>query len=237
MEKILVGLLVTTMVYSGCSDLQLVRKTNVQDKKYKDELIEVAKRVYARELVSGTGGDISVRIPGKGRFIIKATGVCLGDLDYDKIATVGLNGKIFEDSPQPSHETNIHCYLYNHYDNLGAIMHMHSHYATTWASCGKTIPPITQQSVKPLKSVGIVPYYAPGTKELFEAVVKCYENPETQVVMMENHGTFIVGTDLYDVLYKAEVVENTAGIAYLCRDIGTPKKFRVKKKVIYKSPQ
>ena len=42
---------------------------------------------------------------------------------------------------------------------------------------------------------------------------------------MENHGTFIVGKDLYDMLYKAEVVENTARIAYFCNNLGTPRSF------------
>ncbi len=162
--------------------------------------------------------------------------MCFGDLDYDKLSKVGLDGKVFEGSPQPSHETNIHCALYNHDENIGAIMHIHSPYATAWATTGKKIPPVTQQSVNLLKSTGIISYSPPGSNEMLDAVMKSYENPETQVVLMENHGTFIKGTDLYDILYKAEVVENTARIAYICREIGTPKEFEIKNSVYYKSP-
>ena len=42
-------------------------------------------------------------------------------------------------------------------------------------------------------------------KELLNAVLNCYRNPETHVVMMENHGVFVIGKNLHDLLYKAEV--------------------------------
>lgn len=223
--KLSISAFIAIIICLGCSNPQISKLVDVQDKEYKDQLINVAKRIYARELTSGTGGDISVRVPGTDRFIIKATGNCLGDLNYDRLCTVKLNGEVREGDPQPSHETEIHLAIYKLRDNVGAIMHMHSPYATSWATVGKTIPPVTQQSVKILKGVSIVPYYPVGSKQLVEEVVKCYENPETQVVMMENHGTFLVGSDLYDLLYKAEVVENTARIAYMCEALGTPRSF------------
>jgi ribulose-5-phosphate 4-epimerase/fuculose-1-phosphate aldolase len=39
---------------------------------------------------------------------------------------------------------------------------------------------------------------------------------------MENHGTFLVGTDLEDLFYKADVIENTAKIAFISNSIGQP---------------
>lgn len=206
------------------------------DKQYKDDLIKIAKRVYQRGLIWGTGGDISVRIPHTDRFIIKATGQCFGDLDYDKIVTVGLDGRVFEGSARPSHEANIHCALYNLHDNLGAIMHIHSPYATAWATTGKKVPAVTQQSVTILKDAGLVPYYPPGSKELLDAVVNCYKNPETSIVLMENHGAFIVGADLYGILYKAEVLEETARVAYFCLTIGPAKEFSYQKPLEYTPP-
>ena len=104
-------------------------------------------------------------------------------------------------------------------------MHMHSPYATAWATVGRKIPALTQQSVSTLKELAIVQYNKVGSPELVKAVLDAYRNIQTQVVMMENHGIFIVGTDLYDLLYKAELVENTARIAYLCQALGTPVPF------------
>ena len=142
-----------------------------QDKAYKDLMIQISDRAYQRELTSGTGGDISVRIPEADYFIIKGTKNCLGDLNYEKLSAVGLDGHVFDDSPQPSHETNIHCALYKLRKEIGAIMHMHSPYATAWATAGKLIPPITQQSVNVLNGIKIIPYFTPGTEELLNAVL------------------------------------------------------------------
>jgi len=214
----------------ACSSTRIEIKTEgkekeVQDKIHKDQLIEVAERFYARELTSGTGGDISVRVPGTERIIVKATGTCLGDLDYGKLSTINLKGEVIEGNPAPSHEADIHAVIYSMRDTVGAVMHMHAPYSTAWAAVGELIPAVTQQSVNPLRGVAIVPYYRVGSPELIEAVVEAYRNPETSVVMMENHGAFVVGSDLYDLLYKAEVVENTARIAWLCKALGEPKQF------------
>jgi len=194
------------------------------DKEYKDRLIEVAKRCYERELTSGTGGDISVRIPGTDRFIIKATQNCFYDLDDNKLTIVNLEGKII-DGPEPSHETPIHADIYKMRPEVGAIMHMHSPYATAWGCIGKTIPPVTQQSVNLLKNTGIVSYAPVGSEKLLESIVSYYKNPEITVVMMENHGTFVVAPDLYELLYRGEVVENTARIAYFAKNMGEVKSF------------
>jgi len=196
-----------------------------KDRAYRDALIAIAKRAYDRDLTFGAGGDISVRVPGTNRVLIKATGTSFGDLDYSKISLVDIEGNILQDSPPPSHETEIHCEIYAMRPEVGAIMHMHSPYATAWATVGLKIPVVTQQSVSTLKEMAIVPYNKVGSPELVKAVLDAYRNIQTRVVMMENHGIFIVGTDLYDLLYKAELVENTARIAYLCQALGTPVPF------------
>ena len=211
----------------SCPQVETLKKgkKEILDQIYKDRLIEVAARVYARELTSGTGGDISVRVPGTERIIVKATGTCLGDLDYEKLSTINLKGEVIGGNPAPSHEADIHAAIYSMRDTVGAIMHMHAPYSTAWATAGKLIPAVTQQSVKPLETAGIVPYYRVGSPELIQAVVEAYRNPGTTVVMMENHGVFVVGRDLYELLYTAEVVENAARIAWLCKALGEPKRF------------
>ncbi len=211
-----------------CAGAAAVRAETVPaDRAQRDHLIAIARRVYDRGLIFGTGGDISVRVPGADYFYIKATGTCMGDMTYADQAKVYLDGHVPPDSPDPSHETNIHVALYNRYPDIGAIMHIHSPYAAAWASVGKLVPAVTQQSAPILKGMKIVHYGAPGSKKLLDDVVGAYE-PGTTVVLMENHGAFVVGTDLNDILYKGEVLENTARIAYLMRSLGDPVKFEVR---------
>ena len=225
MKMTVIGMMITLL--AGCS--QLWNPANTQESA-KKQLTVIGRRCYERGLFWGTGGDISVRLPGSSQFVIKASMTCLGDMDESKMTTVNLDGSALP-GPKPSHETLIHARLYGMRPEVGAILHMHSPYATAWASVGKKIPAITQQSVTLLKDMGIVPYHPVGSKELVEAVVACYKNPDTQVVLMENHGVFVLGKDLYSLLYSAEQVENTARIATLARDLGEAKKFDAK--VVY----
>ncbi|MBN2287899.1 MAG: class II aldolase/adducin family protein [Candidatus Glassbacteria bacterium] len=213
-------LLSLCIILLGCSAQPAGEQENIPDRAQKDLLIEIAGRVYARELTSGTGGDISVRVPGTDRIVVKATGTCLGDLDYGKLSTIGLDGEVIGGNPAPSHEARIHAAIYSLREEVGAIMHMHSPYATAWAVAGMKIPAVTQQSVSLLAGLALVPYYRVGSQELDRAVAQAYANPETQVVMMQNHGVFVVGKDLYDLLYRGEVVENTARVAWLCKALG-----------------
>ncbi len=129
------------------------------------------------------------------------------------------------DGPEPSHETPIHAEIYKMRPEVGAIMHVHSPYATAWGCIGKKIPPVTQQSVKLLKNIGIVPYEPVGSEKLVESIVSYYKDPEVTVVMMENHGTFVVAPDLYELLYRSEVIENTARIACFAKGMGEVKSF------------
>jgi len=45
---------------------------------------------------------------------------------------------------------------------------------------------------------------------------------------------FIIGKDLEDILYKAEVIENAARIAYLSEQIGEPAEFNYVEPITYK---
>ena len=51
--------------------------------------------------------------------------------------------------------------------------------------------------------------------------------------MMENHGVFVIGKNLHDLLYKAEVVENAARISILTNSIGNPVEFIYEEPVAY----
>ena len=76
-----------------------------------------------------------------------------------------------------------------------------------------------------MKALALMHSDTKSSPELVRAVVEAYRNPETTVVMMANHGVFVVGRDLYDLLYRAEVVENTARIAWFCKALGEPEQF------------
>ena len=130
------------VILSFSSNCQQKQSSQIE---VKDQLIEISRRCYERGLYWGTGGDISVRIPGTDRILVKGTGYCVGDLDASKISTVDLAGAHLG-GPTPSHETPIHTGIYQQQGDVGAILHMHAPYSTAWATVGEQIPAITQHT-------------------------------------------------------------------------------------------
>ncbi len=202
----------------GCAD----RDKNFFDHSYETKMIKTGKRIYDRGLTFGSGGDLSVRITETDSIIIKATGASLGYLDHGKLVRMHIDGTKRAGDPEPSHEAIIHCAVYRMRKDAGAIMHMHSPYATAWATAGKKIPLVTQQSANILKNIAFVGYHKVGSEEFNSRVIEAYKNPETQVVLLGNHGVFVIGKDLDDLFFKSDVVENTARIAFISQMIGEP---------------
>jgi len=78
------------------------------------ELAEFSRRAFQRGLVSGAGGNISVRIPHTDTVLITPTGISLADIDPEINLLVNLAGEIIE-SPfglKPSKECSFHLVVY-----------------------------------------------------------------------------------------------------------------------------
>ena len=60
------------------------------------ELSEFSRRAFNRGLVSGTGGNLSVRIPGTDTALITPTGICLGDIDPEINLLMKIDGTVIE---------------------------------------------------------------------------------------------------------------------------------------------
>jgi ribulose-5-phosphate 4-epimerase/fuculose-1-phosphate aldolase len=55
--------------------------------------------------------------------------------------------------------------------------------------------------------------------------MEAFQDPTLKTALLQNHGVIAVGKDLFEALYLAEVVEDTAKIAILAASLGTPLKF------------
>src|SRR5215472_4501135 len=91
-------------------------------------------------LVIFTFGNVSVADRNEGAFAIKPSGVPYKDLSPEKMVVVDFNGKVMKGKLRPSSDTKTHAVLYKNWENLGAIVHTHSTYATAWAQAQRDIP-------------------------------------------------------------------------------------------------
>jgi L-ribulose-5-phosphate 4-epimerase len=186
------------------------------------ELADFSRRAFDRGLVGGTGGNVSVRIPGTDRVLITPTGVSLGDVEADINLLVGLDGTIIESPPgqKPSKETAFHLAVYRLRPDAGAIAHLHPPYATAYSNTGQPLPLVTVSSRGVLKEVPCVECATPGSAELCNYVEGgISRNPGIRAMLMKEHGILTLGPDLKTAYYLADLVEDTAKIAYLASHI------------------
>jgi L-ribulose-5-phosphate 4-epimerase len=91
-------------------------------------------------LVILTWGNVSGFDQNEGIMAIKPSGVSYGELMPDDIVIVDMKGKVIEGTLTPSSDTPAHLEIYKNFDEISAVVHTHSEYATVFAQANKEIP-------------------------------------------------------------------------------------------------
>jgi L-ribulose-5-phosphate 4-epimerase len=181
------------------------------------ELMEIGKRAFAAHLQTGTGGNISARVAGTQTVVIKPSGVGFSECNPDNLLIVDLEGAILKGSAKPSKDMPFHLGIYRVRSDVGGIVHVHSPWATAWATLGQEIPLLTGQSLSKLGRIPLVPGGPDGNKEASNAVVEAFRDPKILAATLQNHGAVGVGKTILDAEQIAELIEETAQIAMLVR--------------------
>ncbi len=188
------------------------------------EVAEYSRRSFNRGLVSGAGGNISARIPGTDQVLITATGVSLGDVEPEGLLLLNLEGGVVDNPSglKPSKESNFHLAAYILRPEVGAVVHVHPPYATAYSNKGMNLPLVTVSSRANLKEVPWIECALPGSKELYEFVCEGIKmHPSVRALLMKEHGILTLGTDLKTAYYLADLVEDTAKVAFIADHIKT----------------
>ena len=190
----------------------------------KELLADISRRSFQRPLIGGTGGNISARIPGTARVMVTPSGISLADVTRDVIIECELDGTIVK-APlglKPSKETSFHLGVYELRSDINAIVHVHPPYSTAFANQGKPLPMSTVSAQVRLKLVPCIDTALPGSVELREYVLTAVKNnPDKNAFLMKEHGILALGPDLTVAYYTADLIEDTAFIAFL--DLGIKK--------------
>ena len=78
------------------------------DAKLAQQLVDYGKKMYREGLVTGTGGNISVRVPGENAFLITPSGMPYEEITIDDIVMLDMEGRQIAGKRRPSIEKNMH---------------------------------------------------------------------------------------------------------------------------------
>lgn len=188
-----------------------------------DELVEACKRAYKRGIQTGSGGNVSARIPGKELMLVKESGSSLGDSTAEGFVITDFDGNMVEGKGKPTREVFLHGLLYKLCPEVNSVVHLHAPYSIGWASSGKYLPRVTWHSK--LKINADIPVLdipsAMVRKEdapLIEKILA--DNPKLPGFILVDHGIVAMDNDPLNALHNAELIEETAQVAILKEVIG-----------------
>ncbi|MDR5694862.1 MAG: class II aldolase/adducin family protein [Armatimonadota bacterium] len=182
----------------------------------REEIARVCHICYSRGFVAGAGGNVSARLPESDLILITATGVSLRDAGPEDIVAIGLDGSLREGQKKPSKEVPFHTEIYRRRPDIHAVLHLHPPFATTFAVLRRPLPMVTITAEVILKEVPLVPRAPSGTRELGELVGRYVEeHPSAKAFLLADHGIVAMGPDLTGALNIADLVEDTAKVAWL----------------------
>ena len=192
---------------------------NVQD--LQKELVDICHCASDRWLTAGSGGNISVRIPGTDRYLCTATGITFRDTAVDNIVEMDLAGNQRGGDLKPSKEFRWHAGILALRPEVNGVVHTHSTATMAFGIVGMVPPHMTGQARAHLGKIQIVPYADAGSERLRDLITDTYRAfPETRIVLLANHGLAATGPTLLEALNRAEIVEDSAQAYLHCKIIG-----------------
>lgn len=186
------------------------------------KICDIGRRMYDRKMVAANDGNISVKLSDN-EFLCTPTGVSKGFMTPDCICKIDRDGNVIEagDGFRPSSEMKMHMRVYKTRPDVGAVVHAHPIFATTFAVCHTPLSqPITAEAVMFLGTVPVAPYGTPSTSEIPDAIEPLLKDNDQ--LLLANHGALTYGPDLLSAYYKMESVEFYAELLYRSRQLGNP---------------
>ena len=174
-------------------------------------------------LVTFTWGNVSGVDREGGLMVIKPSGVEYENMGPEDMVVIRLSdGERVEGRCKPSSDTDTHLALYRAFPGLGGIVHTHSRWATSFAQAGKGVPaqgttqgdyfygeiPCTRKMTRP----EITGSYELETGNVIIETFKERNIDPMQIpaVLVHSHGPFTWGTDPFNAVHNAVVLEECA---------------------------
>ena len=199
--------------------------------KLKQAVFEANLDLVKYGLVIFTWGNVSGIDRERGLVVIKPSGISYSAMKMEDMGAVELEGNVVEGKLLPSSDTPTHLVLYRAFTEIGAVVHTHSPWASSWAQACKPIPALGTTHADYF--YGPVPCTRKLTKEevasAYETetgrvIVECFRDldpKDVPGVLVGNHAPFVWGKTPQEAVLHSEVLEYIAKMAF-CNVLLTP---------------
>ncbi len=181
------------------------------------QLLQASEEIRESNLVFGTWGNLSMRI--ENRILITPSGIPYEYLREEDLVLCDMEGKILEGKKIPSSELKMHVALYGAREDIKAVVHTHSLYASVASTIFEEIPLLTEDTAMTIGgTVKVTKYRTPGTRELAEETVKSLGRRNAAI--LANHGQIGVGPTLDDAILASIMCEKSCQMYLMAANTG-----------------
>jgi phosphoglycerate dehydrogenase-like enzyme/sugar (pentulose or hexulose) kinase/ribulose-5-phosphate 4-epimerase/fuculose-1-phosphate aldolase len=185
----------------------------------RQDLVNIMQELYATQVITATGGNISVRVPDTDDEVwITPSRLFKGDMKPESMVRINLAGEPLDTGARsPSSEWGFHTRVLEVKPEATAVIHAHAPNATILANTGLPFLPISSEAAF-FGNIPRIPFTLPGTPELAEAVAGAIG--DEWAVLLINHGLIVAGRSLRRAADMVEIIERSAEIILGCYAVG-----------------
>ena len=188
--------------------------------KEREDVVKYGCKMITAGLTKGTGGNISILNRELGLMAVSPSGIDYFETTAADVVVMDLAGNVVDGRRKPSSEYELHRIFYVRRQDIDAVVHTHSVYATVLATLRQPLPAASYLVAYSGLDVRCAEYASFGTTELAERTFDAMN--ERFAVLMANHGLLTGSKDILNAFNIAEQIEYCAEVYVKARAIGDP---------------
>lgn len=186
----------------------------------KKEVIKAGLALKEYNLISLSGGNVSLRLPGD-KILVTPSGMAYDTMIPDDVVVLDLEGNVLEGTRRPSVDSVALLHVYKHMKRVNAIIHTHQAYATAVGLIYDKIPnAVTTLANACAGEVHVAPFSSAASLAMGEETVQ--HIGDSNAVILKNHGVITVGKTIKEALYAAVYLEDAVKTFFIARAMGNP---------------
>ena len=183
-----------------------------KEKRLKEEIIKIGKRLYDFRLVAARGGNLSARID-ENLILITSSGTCLGELKEEDILEVDISSPTAREIKGLTTEFALHSLIYKSFP-VQRIVHCHPPLINAYYSVYDELNTVTFENKLVLGKVPQVTQDTPNVSRP-EKVTEALKT--NNIAVIKNHGVVSIADKFKDAFYLIEELEEAVKMAGLAR--------------------
>lgn len=189
----------------------------------REAVVAYGRMLLEHRLTRGTSGNLSVMDRDRRLFAMSPSGMDPFEVDIEDVVVMDLTGKVVQGSRRPSSEWDMHRTLYVDREDISAVVHTHSTFATALACTREArtgaVRPVHYLAALAGPELRCVPYHPFGSEKLAKAA--CVAMRGHRAVLLGNHGLLAAGGSIEQAFSIALEIEFSCEVYCHARSMGT----------------